>query len=237
MEVPKAPRPRKAKTTETTGTTDIGGSRGIGSSATDTVEDRPPRGRPKSPPKGSRTEGTSAAAPDTVRKPSSASLEARLNEFLAAAALPFALTGDDYCATIIAQRTPRLSASLVALAKENPAVRRVLNRILEGSAWGGVAIAVVSIVIPVAQHHGMVPGDDPFITLYPGSPRREAVASPPAGWNGWSNSSGNSGNDRSAMGAPVGSDEPVMTQFGNAPPGVVTVDATTAKHAGNSAAG
>ena len=233
---PKAPRPRKPSTTETTGTTDTGGSGGTrGPDPLDTSQDRPPRGRP-SPPRSRAKGDAGSAAVGTGRAPSAASLEARLNEFLAAASLPFALAGDDYCATIIAQRMPRLSHSLVELSRENPAVKRLLNRILEGSAWGGVALAVVTIVIPIAQHHGALPGDDPFMFMFPGSPRREAVASPPAGWNGWTGNGGNGGEDRSTMGAPSPADDQPspspMTQFRDAPPGVVTVDATGAGHHG-----
>ena len=227
---PKAPRPRRVKTTGPTETTNKGGNGGTGRMPPlDPLPDDSP-GEGKSPPKSSPRGRRAAAGTGTGRPPSPASLEARLTEFLSAAALPFAIAGDTYCAAILTQRTPALAHALSELAKENPGVRKVLNRMLEGSAWGGVGLAVFSIVIPVAQHHGLVPGEDPFGWQYPDTPARGAVASPPAGFGGWSTTSGN---DRSSMGAPTESDEPTMTQFPGAPPGVVTVEATGANHTGS----
>lgn len=155
------------------------------------------------------------------------------------AALPFALQGDDYCATIIAQRTPDLAKSLTALADENPAIKRTLNRMLEGSAWGGVALSVAAIVIPIAQHHNLVPGGDPFAFQFPNSPQRAGIQSPPAGFGGWSPERVDDG---STMGAPSpssdngsahdGGADPGWTRVDGAPPGVVTVASTGAGHQG-----
>jgi hypothetical protein len=222
------PRPRKTppktapKSTGTTEPTDTGVSGGSGG-------DTPPRAR-TAPPR--------EAPPKAPRRPTARSLEGRLAEFLSMAALPFALQGDDYCAQIIAQRTPDLAKSLAALAEENASIKRTLNRMLEGSAWGGVALSVTAIVVPIAQHHGLVPGGDPFAFQYPNSPQRspQGIPSPAAGFGGWSPPPTD---DTSTMGAPASPDsngtpeDAGWTRTPGAPPGVVTVAATTAGHDGS----
>lgn len=221
QEVP-TPRPSRKRTAkaESTGTTDPTDNRGIGGNGGDT----PPKGRAKAAPRATARVG---------------SFEDRLAGFLGMAAIPFALQGDDYCAFIIASRTPELAKSLTIVANENAAVKRILSRMLEGSAWGGVALSVVGIAVPIAQHHGLVPGSDPFATQYPKAPPglngRPVHQAPPAGFGGWSQPTATDG---SAMGAPAptptddAGDGDYTTTMPGAPPGVVTVAATSAGHTG-----
>lgn len=109
--------------------------------------------------------------PPPARPPGTAtkSLERRLTDFFAAFALPFAMSGDTHCATVIAQGAPRLAEAWGTLARESPAVKRVLDRMLEGGAWGGVIVSTLMIAIPVADHHGLYPKGlpNPFSILAP----------------------------------------------------------------------
>lgn len=225
---PKA-RIRKAKDT---GTTDATDTRGIGGNGGDAA----PRGR--------RTKAEAPPASPPRTRVRAGNLESRLAEFLGMASIPFALQGDMYCASILATRTPDLAKNLAALAEENPGIKRVLNRMLEGSAWGGVALSVVAIAVPIAQHHELLPGSDPFAAQYPPLPQGIAPGprvheAPRAGFGGWSSPV----EDTSSMGAPApgpaatpqandGAATQDMTRVPGAPPGVVTVAATSAGHNG-----
>lgn len=165
-------------------------------------------------------------------------MEARLEEFLAAATLPFAIAGDDYSAQIIALRSPALAKSLAELARENRAVARILNRIMEGSAWGGVAIASLSIILPICQHHGLIPGNDPFAAIMPApsssGPRKMrwsgGQAPAPEGSSLGTPGPGSSG----APDTPPNGRGPVPDEYKphvpGSPVGVVTVAGTTADH-------
>ncbi len=57
----------------------------------------------------------------------------------------------------IMQGSERLAGSLETLAKENPAIRKALEKMLKGSAWGGVVLASASIALPIAVNHGLIP--------------------------------------------------------------------------------
>lgn len=60
---------------------------------------------------------------------------------------------DEPCGTAIVNSATKCAESLDNLAYENDAVRRILYRILETSAWGGVIIAHSPIIMAVAVHH------------------------------------------------------------------------------------
>lgn len=52
---------------------------------------------------------------------------------------------------------PQLAEALDELAKQDAAVHRALQRILTGSSWGGVVIAAMSIAVPIAANHQLIP--------------------------------------------------------------------------------
>lgn len=60
---------------------------------------------------------------------------------------------DQPCGTAIVNSAERCAISLDNLAYENDAVRRILYRILETSAWGGVFAAHSPIIMAIAVHH------------------------------------------------------------------------------------
>lgn len=167
--------------------------------------------------------------PPPKSSPRAGSLEARLADLLAASSIAFAVSGDVYSAQVVSLRSPALASALADLAKENAAVRRILDRLLEGSAWGSVLFALAAIIIPICQAHGIIPGSDPFVAMMPSpeAPKRMEWGSSP--------------NGGSTMGAPgpgsegdpsPSTDDETMTRMPGAPPGVVTVAATAAQHPG-----
>ena len=59
-----------------------------------------------------------------------------------------------FCGTeIIGKQAPALAKAWDNLAKENPAVRVALNKLLATSAWGEVAMVTAMTIIPIAEHH------------------------------------------------------------------------------------
>lgn len=61
---------------------------------------------------------------------------------------------DPQCATTILENSETMAKSLEDLAKENAAVKRVLEKLAETSAWGTVFAAHAPMVLALATHHG-----------------------------------------------------------------------------------
>lgn len=51
----------------------------------------------------------------------------------------------------------RLAEALNAVAKDNAAVYRNLERMLTGSNWGGVIVAAGAIALPIMSNHNLLP--------------------------------------------------------------------------------
>lgn len=60
---------------------------------------------------------------------------------------------DPVCAQAIINSAPECAKSMEKLAKTNPAVRRVLLKMLETSAYGAVVAAHLPILMAVVMHH------------------------------------------------------------------------------------
>jgi hypothetical protein len=178
-----------------------------GTGTTDTT-DTPPRGRATS-------QGRATRPPTTPK------LQRRLEEFFVAPAAVYAATGHHYPAQIIALRSPQLAEDLYQLAQESLAVKRVLEKLLEGGAWGGVIVSAASILIPVLSYHNVVPIGDPFSAFLP-APQvdtRRPIVPPPPGPGNAATTDTNGGGGASGYTPPIADGEP---------PGVVTVAGTGA---------
>lgn len=183
------------------------------------------------------TGGRPRSAPP--RRAAASSLEGRLSDMFSAPALAFSLAGDQHCANIIATGAPEMARAWAKLASENASVRRILNQLLEGSAWGAVVISTLSVAVPIAAHHGMkIPG--PF-----GAAQRksEPAAAPRSGFGGWGQprSAAKPSTEPVASAEHVGPSDDARQNSGEdvppvyldgAPPGVVTVAHGPAAHAG-----
>lgn len=212
-----------------------------------TTPPRPPRRTaPKDTPSGTGTPGTSdtpprrsapgpgssgqgAGASTRRQTPSSRKLQQSLEELFTAPALIYAATGDQWAAEFVKDRGPVLAEAWANLAQESPAVKRVLERITQGTAWGGVIAATGMTVIPLVAHHGLLP---PQIAAFiphgngpanggPIVPPPPAPAGPPPGAPGGSPSPQRG---RAARGGTP--DVDYTPPVGNGPPGVVTVAGT-----------
>lgn len=118
--------------------------------------DGEPEAETEAPPKKGARPRPGTASP--TRKPSSpASLQAQLAELITGlgGAVAFANPVDGQ---IIADQADALASALDRLAKQNPMVRRVLQSLLIGGAWGEVlSVVVLGVVLPIAMNHGALP--------------------------------------------------------------------------------
>lgn len=64
---------------------------------------------------------------------------------------------DPMCGQSVLENADACAKSLDALAQSNPAVRRALLALTSTSAWGGVLIAHLPLLLMVATHHGPDP--------------------------------------------------------------------------------
>lgn len=110
--------------------------------------DRPPKGRArtKANPKGKRE--WKLTIPE---------LEEKLNEFFGGIAGAFIVTGDIHCATILAERSPRMVDSWMGLAKVNDGLRRVLEGLATGGVYGAVLSSTLAVALPLMDHHNLIP--------------------------------------------------------------------------------
>lgn len=127
----------------------------------------------KAPPRSKATGPTGATAPPRSRPGRTPNLQKDLEDLLATPAIAYSFMGDEYAANLLATRTPAMAEAWYELAQKNPAVKRLLEGMVKGSAMGGVFLSTAAVVVPLLQHHGAIPGADPFAALYPslGSPQ------------------------------------------------------------------
>lgn len=156
-------------------------------------------------------------------------------------ALAFSAAGDQYCAEVWNARAPMVASAWFELSKQNPAVKRVLEQLVEGSAWGGVAMSTLALALPIAKHHGVYRGPDPFSAFLPGPTEPPPSGSGPQGpgrGTTWTKDPGgpvpapfvkSNGSPPAATSSASGDDAPPVYMDG-APPGVVTVAASNAQH-------
>lgn len=192
--------------------------------------------------------GVGAGATTRTRTTRTPALEAKLQQMFAMPALAFAAAGDQYCAEVWAARSDMMASSWFELSKQNAGVKRVLESLVEGSAWGGVIMSTLACCLPIAKHHGLYRGPDPFAALLPGP---KAPPPPPSGGAQGPGSAGvtwskdpsgpvpapfmrdNATNNGGGAAQPSAGDEPdIPVYVQGAPPGVVTVAASNAGHVG-----
>lgn len=65
--------------------------------------------------------------------------------------------GAEYDGSIVLAGADDLARALVSVAESNASVRKILEALVNASAWGAVATAVVAVALPIAANHGLVP--------------------------------------------------------------------------------
>lgn len=150
------------------------GSEPVTTGSTDTAaprrQSRPATDGPPPPP------GPAAAKPVASRKGPTPQLQKSLEELFSAPAYVYAINGDQWAQDHITENAPKLAEAYYKLAQKNPAVKRTLERLTTGSAWGGVAVATGATVLPLLAHHQLLPA--PVQTIFSGVPTTGAPRGP-----------------------------------------------------------
>lgn len=128
---------------------------GAGTSEPPPQRRRPPRRAPKA-------DGEQPKSPRPKTSPRQPSIEKQLEEFFGFIAVAIGATGDMYCAQVVATQAKPLADAWGELARKNDRVRAIIERMMEGSTWGGVVFATMVTVIPIAAHHGLYPKGMPM---------------------------------------------------------------------------
>lgn len=132
----------------------------------------PPIDAPADDVKPRRTRRTSStrkpratAKPRTERAPRAATprakpLDKRLSEAVGLVGLGVGMA-DPVCGGVIAARADDLGRAIANVARENPALAVWLDRLLTGTVYGELFAVSLSIALPIAAHHGMLPTHGP----------------------------------------------------------------------------
>lgn len=86
--------------------------------------------------------------------PRKSKLKPKLEELFTGIGLLVSFKCDD-CGTWIGKQATANAEAWDKLARENPNVRRTLERFLATSAWGGVAMATGMTLLPILEHHNI----------------------------------------------------------------------------------
>lgn len=127
--------------------------------------DPEPDEKPRKPPKNQKS--TSAPGPGSGRPSGRANrtsverIENALNDGLAGIALALQFQGNDVAAVIVSERGPKVASAWAELARQNSNVRKTLERLLQGTAWSGVAVSTAAMVMPLMQVYGAYPANVP----------------------------------------------------------------------------
>lgn len=116
--------------------------------------------RPESPP--AKEPKREVPEPPKPRPLRANELKSALEDFFGGISIAVMFTGDEYCASIIATQAEPLAEAWAELAKKNVRVRRMIEMLLQGSAWGQVITVTAATVIPIAAHHGLYPKGAPM---------------------------------------------------------------------------
>jgi hypothetical protein len=106
-------------------------------------QERKPTGRPP---------GRSNAGSKTV-----IAIEEGLTDLFSGLALAAQVQGNDVAYVVLTSRGPKVAKAWAELARQNASVRRVLERMMTGGAWGGVILSSISLAMPLAQSYGVLP--------------------------------------------------------------------------------
>lgn len=132
-------------------------------------EDKPPAGfvRLKAPKTSAKTSQSS-----TSNRGRKKNLTPKLEDFFTSiGTMVYALNATDGAA--ILEGTPDLARSLNNLANEDERVRRMLERMLTGSAYGGVFMATAAILLPILANHNLLPVQLPGHMMPESAPKEE----------------------------------------------------------------
>lgn len=190
--------------------------------AADTPRETVTNDTPDTPPRRPTTGDTAGGTRRTAKGRPTRKLQASLEELFSAPALVYAARGDAWAQNHIATSAPAVAKAWADLADESPAVKRILSRITEGTAWGAVIVATGAYAVPLVAHHGLLP--PPLNAVFTGEPEESSspiVPPPPSPDAPPAPPRRDNGNGNGGMTPPTSPGQP---------PGVVTVAGTNSAH-------
>ena len=119
--------------------------------------DKPPRKRPVATSKGVAT---------------TQEIEDAFAEILALPAIPFAISGDDFCANHFTVASRDFASKIAAQSEKNATLRKWCERLVDGESLAVLLFAAMSYALPPMIHHNIVPGADGMRAIF-GVPERE----------------------------------------------------------------
>lgn len=123
------------------------------------------------------TKSTRKRSSTAKAKPSGArSLERPLREIVEQIGGMLSIV-EPFDGAVVSHNATRLAKALDGIAKDNPSVHRALSALTASGGWGGVMIAVGSIGLPIAAHHGIIP-QSPVIDVLTPKAARDAAEVP-----------------------------------------------------------
>lgn len=117
-------------------------------------EDKPPKRvkpepEPQIGPKGPGTTSTPSGKPSKFHR--------ELAEFMSMPAMAFEIKGDPFVAYVWTIRSEKFAFAVADLADKNPSFKRKLNKLMEGGAYGQVAMTGLALVVPILAYYGLYP--------------------------------------------------------------------------------
>lgn len=135
--------------------------------------DAPPKPPADAPPKPRGRPAGRKSAKARTRE-----LEDGLAQILSMPAIPFMLAGDTFCAEHFNNAGPQLARDLAAASERNPALRKVLERFLEGESVAVLFMGLTMYALPPILHHNLLPGGAALAPMF-GIPLHEQDESAP----------------------------------------------------------
>lgn len=168
------------------------------------IGDTPPADRPPAAaPRAAKRTAKKPAGQGGPGRPPKPKLDKKLEELIGSAGSGLMLAGMArgneqlvYDGTILLSKTEELAGALDKLAQENPAVRRVLEGLVQTSAWGSLLAVVAAVGVPILANHGVLPAQAAGLVgaeLPPPRPARnddDATAAPADGGDPQANGDG-----------------------------------------------
>lgn len=115
----------------------------------DVPKDPPPKEEPKTPPRGPGSTSTASGKPSKFHR--------ELASFFALPALLFEMTGQKYPAYVWNIRITPHAYAWADLADKNPALKRKLQAMMEGGAYGALIISGLGVFVPILAYYGLYP--------------------------------------------------------------------------------
>lgn len=126
------------------------------------MADAAPKPGRVTPPKKDKEETTAKKEPSKRPPGRKPALEKRLEEFFVTVSMGVTFTGDFYSAEILRQSAENMAQAWNRLAQQDARVKRVIERMLDGGAWGQVISVNIAVALPIMQHHGIYPQGAPL---------------------------------------------------------------------------